>query len=104
MNIYNRKNIIKTFFNLTENQITGKEKKLPIGIDGLSCTVFKKNLINNSSEIERKVQNLDYRYSSLLAVEKTEKEKNRHLYIPRIRDQIIFKIMHQDIINSAKKC
>ena len=103
MNIYNRKNIIKTFFNLTENQITGKEKKLPIGIDGLSCTVFKKNLINNSSEIERKVQNLDYRYSSLLAVEKTEKEKNRHLYIPRIRDQIIFKIMHQDIINSAKK-
>jgi len=100
---YSKENLIKTFNTLTHHPLIDKPKILPIGIDGLSSIIFKKNIIHNIAEIERKVQNFDYKYSSLLAIEKKEEDKKRLLFIPRVRDQIIFKVIHEDLKFSAKK-
>lgn len=90
--------------------ITGEEKSLPIGSDGVSKDVFEKRLEFNLIEIVRKVNNKDqqnlpsYNFGPLLFYERKKSSGGvRRIYLPRLKDQIVFKWIHSKLIKAAEE-
>ena len=85
--------------------ITLKEiKKLPIGLDGLSCEKFELNIDQHLKEIARKIENQQYTFAPLLELERSKGNGGvRRLFIPRLRDQIVLRVLHNAIIETAQK-
>jgi len=85
------------------NELVQQKKKsrreLPIGVDGLSQGKFLESRHFHLREIQRGLEksfssNSPYRFGELYQLSRSKKAGGvRHLYVPRIRDQVVFKAM-----------
>lgn len=102
LEIFTKEQIAAVYQNLVRKKTADRNKKLPIGIDGVSSEVFERNFNFSLNEIYRKllVQNgkIGYLFAPLLRIEKTKsKGGTRSLHIPRLRDQVVFRLLHNEI-------
>ena len=80
-----------------------KGKGLPVGIDGMTGLNFKKNQTCNIQEIKRGLDSFNtpnnrFEFGVLFQIKRVKKSGgHRHLYVPRIRDQIVFKCMFEEL-------
>jgi RNA-directed DNA polymerase len=100
--IFSEENIRQVYFDLKNRKRLDRKKKLPVGVDGVSVDTFERNLDHSIREIHRKLQVTDgripYSFAPLLRIERTKSEGGvRLLHIPRLRDQIVLRIIHDDI-------
>jgi len=107
MNLFSVESLNTLWEKMRTHPITRNKKELPVGVDGMSCEAFEKYITNNLTEISRKIlisndNRCNYHFAPLLRIEKTKFAGGvRFLHIPRIRDQIVMRAMHDDITNSA---
>ena len=90
--------------------ITKVEKSFPIGSDGMSKKVFEKHLIFQLNEITRKINSKNelnapsYSFGTLLFYERKKSSGGtRRIYLPRLKDQLVLKWMHNHLIEAASK-
>lgn len=107
--IFTKTEICEVYRNLKSKKQTDRNKKMPVGVDGVSSDVFERNLNFSLNEIHRKllVKNgrIDYRFAPLLRIERTKIHGGvRSLHIPRLRDQIVFRLIHNEIQRLAVEC
>ena len=84
-------------------------KVLATGVDGVRCESFEANLEINLNEISRRIERQDdqggpsYRFAPLLKIELPKSGGgSRSIHIPRIRDQLVLRAMHDALIEGAK--
>jgi hypothetical protein len=89
---------------------TRSRRDPPVGVDGTRMAGFEKNLQFNLREIARVVHRTDseaapaYRFGPLLRMERPKRTGgSRIFHIPRLRDQIVLRAMHEDIIATAAR-
>lgn len=104
LEIFSMEQIASVYHNLVSKKLSDRNKSLPIGIDGVSSQIFERNLDFSLSEIYRKllVQNgrVCYSFAPLLRIERAKNKGGlRSLHIPRLRDQIVFRLLHNEIQN-----
>jgi CRISP-associated protein Cas1 len=82
----------------------------PVGVDGTRVEVFEKNRRDNLREIARLVHRTDshaapaYRFAPLLRMERPKRTGgSRIIHIPRLRDQIVLRAMHEDVVATAAR-
>ena len=100
--IFSKVEIAKVYLGLKSKKHLDRNKKMPVGIDGVSSEVFERNLDSSLNEIHRKllVRNgkIDYKFAPLLRIERSKNQGGvRALHIPRLRDQIVFRLIHNEI-------
>ena len=105
--IFSKEEILQTYNNLRSKKNLDRDKNLPIGVDGVSADVFEKNLNFSLNEIHRKLQisngQIQYQFGPLLRIERTKSQGGiRALHIPRLRDQIVFRLLHNEIKKLAE--
>jgi retron-type reverse transcriptase len=106
--IFTKDEIAKVYLGLKTKKHLDRNKKLPIGIDGVSTDVFERNLDYSLNEIHRKLLVkdgiIDYKFSPLLRIEKVKSHGGvRALHIPRLRDQIVLRLVHNEILQLAEQ-
>jgi hypothetical protein len=93
----------ETWSTLTQSK-NGEEKKLAIGCDGMSKFKFQSTLEYQIDEICRRInaEECAYNFGPLLYynVAKNSGGKRR-IYIPRIKDQLVLKWMHNELNKKA---
>lgn len=100
--IFTKGEIATVYENLKSKKQTERNKKMPIGVDGVSSEVFEKNLDFSLDEIYRKLlvktDKIEYKFAPLLRIERTKSQGGvRALHIPRLRDQIVLRLIHNEI-------
>jgi len=100
--IFSKETILKTYLDLKNKKYLDRKKQLPIGLDGVSSDSFEKNLSNSINEIYRKLLpcegTIPYSFAPLLRILKNKTEGGvRMLHIPRLRDQIVLRMIHDEI-------
>lgn len=100
--VFSKSKIIEVYSALKNKKSAERNKKLPIGIDGVSSDVFERNLAFSVNEIYRKLLvangKINYKFGPLLRIEKSKNQGGvRALHIPRLRDQIVFRLIHDEI-------
>lgn len=107
MNLFSVESLNTLWKKMRTHPITRDKKELPVGVDGMSCESFEKHITNNLTEISRKIlisndSRCNYHFAPLLRIEKNKFSGGvRYLHIPRLRDQIVMRAMHDDITRSA---
>lgn len=97
-------NLTTTYWCMRKPATLKQVKNLPVGLDGLSCEKFEQKIELHLKEIARKIENKTYAFAPLLELEKSKSNGGvRRLFIPRLRDQIVLKVLHNAIIDSAKE-
>ena len=94
----------KTWITLLQTTNGKEEKKLAIGCDGMSSYKFQSTIDWQVNEICRKIntQVCDYSFGPLLYYSKAKNSGgNRKIYIPRIKDQLVLKWMHNELSKKA---
>lgn len=107
--IFTKAEIWDVYQNLKSKKVADRNKKIPIGVDGVSSEVFERNLNFSLNEIHRKllVNNgrIEYRFAPLLRIERTKVQGGiRALHIPRLRDQIVLRLIHNEIQRLSLTC
>jgi RNA-directed DNA polymerase len=108
-NLFSKQRLHDTFIDLKLRKQADRQKKTPIGLDGVSLEVFEKNLDNSLNEINRKLRQdelgtISYSFGPLLRIERKKAQGGiRTLHIPRLRDQIVLRIIHDVLRESALK-
>lgn len=100
--IFTKNDIFSVYDELKSKKYLDRAKSLPIGVDGVSTIVFEGNLQNSINEIHRKLmvinEQIAYRFGPLLRIEKMKANGVvRSLFIPRLRDQIVFRLLYNEI-------
>jgi retron-type reverse transcriptase len=100
--IFSKEDIKRVYFELKNKKFQDRKKSLPIGVDGVSSKVFEKNLENSIAEIYRKLlpteEGIPYTFGPLLRIERSKLNGGiRMLHIPRLRDQIVLRLLHDKI-------
>ena len=96
--MFNYKDLDEALSELLQQKKKSK-KELPIGVDGLSQDKFLESRHFHLKEILRGLEKTflsgsQYRFGTLYQLSRTKKAGGvRYLYVPRIRDQIVFKAM-----------
>ncbi len=82
---------------------------LAVGADGTRAETFEAGLGQNLSEISRRIHRTDqdglpsYRFGPLLAFEHSKVDgASRNIYVPRVRDQLVLRVMHDVVCASAQ--
>jgi len=97
-------NLTMTYWSMRKPVTLKQVKNLPIGLDGLSCEKFEQKIELHLKEIARKIENKTYTFAPLLELERSKSNGGiRRLFIPRLRDQIVLKVLHNAIIDTAKE-
>lgn len=101
--------IAQSYEGLKARKFQDRQKKLPVGIDGVSADVFDRHYQLSTLEIHRKLNRNEndfpaYNFGPLLRIERNKSNGGkRALHIPRLRDQIVLRILHDAIQDAAKK-
>jgi hypothetical protein len=100
--IFTKGEIAMVYENLKSKKHAERNKKMPIGVDGVSSLIFEKNLDFSLNEIYRKLlvinDKIEYQFAPLLRIERTKSQGGiRALHIPRLRDQIVLRLIHDEI-------
>lgn len=95
--------LTETYWKMRRPPALKRLKTLPIGLDGLSCEKIELRISMHLSEIERKINSHSYSFAPLLELERSKSNDGvRRLYIPRLRDQIVLRVLHDAIIGTAE--
>lgn len=101
--IYGITHLEEVWQKLTLHPITGKSKIPPIGVDGMSVQSFEKKKLQYFNEIIRLLHSQGHRryhFAPLLEMERSKPGGGfRKLYIPRLRDQLVLRMIHDDLIH-----
>jgi hypothetical protein len=105
--IFSKSKILSAYNAIKSKKSQDRNKSLPVGLDGTRVDVFERNLDFSISEIYRKllVQNgeIPYKFAPLLRIERTKAQGGlRELFIPRLRDQIVLRLLHDELKNLAE--
>ena len=100
--IFSKESILKTYLDLKNKKYLDRKKQLPIGLDGFSSDSFEKNIDNSINEIYRKLLpregKIPYSFAPLLRIHRSKTDGGvRMLHIPRLRDQIVLRMIHNEI-------
>lgn len=100
--LFKKSEIEAVYKSLKSKKQADRNKKMPIGVDGVSSEVFERNLDFSLNEIHRKllVKNgrIEYKFAPLLRIERTKAQGGiRSLHVPRLRDQIVLRLIHNEI-------
>jgi hypothetical protein len=100
--LFKKSEIESVYKSLKSKKEADRNKKMPIGVDGVSSEVFERNLDFSLNEIHRKllVKNgrIEYKFAPLLRIERTKAQGGiRSLHVPRLRDQIVLRLIHNEI-------
>ncbi len=98
--IFTKGEIAMVYENLKSKKHAERNKKMPIGVDGVSSLIFEKNLDFSLNEIYRKLlvinDKIEYQFAPLLRIERTKSQGGiRALHIPRLRDQIVLRLIQK---------
>lgn len=87
---------------------TGEPKRLAIGSDGMTQEKFESSLDFQLKEICRKISagksdpDKGFRFGPLLYYERKKSSGGvRHIHIPRIKDQLVLKWLHNEVVQKA---
>lgn len=93
---------------LRSHAVTGRVRETAVGVDGVRAAVFERNLGCNLREISRMVLRAGddglpaHRFAPLLRHEKLKPNGGvRNIHVARLRDQIVLRAMHEDLVGSA---
>jgi hypothetical protein len=106
---FSKQRLHDTFVELKLRKQADRQKKTPIGLDGVSSEVFEKNLENSLNEMHRKLKHngngeILYSFGPLLRIDRRKSQGGiRSLHIPRLRDQIVLRIIHDELRDCALK-
>jgi len=105
--VFSKDKIKQVYFELKTKKNLDRQKKLPVGLDGVTTEIFERNLEFSINEIHRKLISYDgeikYKFAPLLRIERTKAQGGvRSLHIPRLRDQIVFRLIHNEIQQLAE--
>ena len=109
LNPYTPDGLHSVWLRLRRVKRNGQPRVLPVGADGCSTLTFEKNLSGNLAEISRKVlqaglEGPKCRFGPLLEISKSKPDGGlRSIYIARIRDQILLRAAHEDLLRAATK-
>ncbi len=88
--------------------LTGQPRELAAGVDGMRAGTFERNLQENFREISRMVDRVGndglpaYGFGPLLRFDQPKGSGGyRHVHIPRIRDQIVLRVIHEELVAKA---
>lgn len=102
--LFAKTNLTNTYWSMRKPATLKQVKNLPIGLDGLSCEKFEQKIELHLAEISRKIENKTYTFAPLLELERSKSNGGvRRLFIPRLRDQIVLKVLHNAIIDTSKE-
>lgn len=106
--LFSKENIKQVYFELKSKKQVDRQKKLPVGLDGVTSEIFERDLDFSINEIYRKLiaynGETKYSFAPLLRIERTKAQGGiRALHIPRLRDQIVFRLIHNEIQFLAQK-
>ena len=107
VNPYTAAALHAVWMRLRRNKRNGQPRVLPVGVDGCSTVSFEKNLNSSIDEISRKVlhngpEGPTCRFGPLLEINKIKPDGGlRRIYIARIRDQILLRAAHEDLLRAA---
>lgn len=106
--IFSKDKIKQVYFDLKTKKHLDRQKTLPVGLDGVTTHIFERNLDFSINEIYRKLLSfegrINYTFAPLLKIERTKSQGGiRTLHIPRLRDQIVFRLVHDEIQSLADK-
>ena len=111
MNVYSPQNLAKIWQGLRRHPVTGRLRTTPVGVDGVRAETFERNLEANCAEISRMVQRSgadglpSYCFAPLIRHEKLKPNGGiRPIHIPRLRDQLVLRAMHEEVSSSASAC
>lgn len=97
-----------TWDTMKNHPITGENKKFAIGCDGMSKEKFEQNIDWQLKEIARKIEMTNknpeqgYSFGPLLYYERKKSSGGvRKIYIPRIKDQLVLKWIHNELVEKA---
>lgn len=108
MQAYSPEHLADIWGRLRRHPVTGRMRSTAVGVDGVRAETFEKNLEANVAEISRMVRRLDdeglpaYRFAPLLRHEKLKPSGGvRLIHIPRLRDQLVLRAMHEEVVGCA---
>lgn len=108
MQPYSPQHLAGVWDRIRRHAVTGRLRETAVGVDGVRSSAFERNLESNLSEISRMVlRNGDdglpsYRFAPLLCHEKLKPNGGvRNIHVARLRDQIVLRVMHEDLVASA---
>lgn len=111
MNPYDMRALEAVWSTLRHRPGTGGQRVPATGVDGMCCAAFERNLQGNLAEIARTIARKDsdglpcYRFAPLLQFEVAKSVAGvRRIHIPRIRDQLVIRAMHDQISRAARSC
>jgi hypothetical protein len=101
-NLFTKSKLLQVYLDLKRRKVLDREKGLPIGIDGVGSNVFEKNLEHSIQEIHRKLQSVNglipYTFAPLVRLSRSKAAGDvRFIHIARIRDQIVLRLIHDEI-------
>src|SRR5437762_1097160 len=90
--------------------LTSAMRKLAVGADGTRAETFEAGLAQNLREISRRIHRADqdglpsYRFGPLLMFEHSKGGGvSRNIYVARVRDQLVLRVMHDVVCAAAQK-
>lgn len=100
--IFSKESIYRAYLSIKSRKKTNQNKAISIGVDGVSSDIFERNFEDNVNEIYRKLLvnngSINYSFAPFLRIEKLKKYGGvRYLHIPRLRDQIVLRLIHDEI-------
>lgn len=108
MNVYSPQHLAEIWQGLRRHRVTGRLRTTPVGVDGVRAETFERNLEANCAEISRMVQRSGadglpaYSFAPLIRHEKLKPNGGiRPIHIPRLRDQLVLRAMHEEVSSSA---
>lgn len=102
--LFSVSNLEAVYWSMRKPVTLKQVKNLPVGLAGLSCEKFELGMQQHLKEIARKIQNQDYTFAPLLELIRSKSNGGvRRLFIPRLRDQIVLRVLHNAIIETAQK-
>ena len=107
---YSVESLGKTWQKIRHHPHTLAVRELAIGADGTRAETFESGLFQNLREISRRIHRTDqdglpsYRFGPLLVFEHSKVGGvSRNIYVARIRDQLVLRVMHDVICAAAQK-
>jgi hypothetical protein len=107
---YSVESLSKTWQKMRHHPHTSAMRELAVGADGTRAETFEAGLPQNLREISRKIHRTDqdglpsYRFGPLLAFEHSKiGGVSRNIYVARLRDQLVLRVMHDVVCAAAQK-
>ena len=107
---YSVESLLQTWQRMRHHPHTSTTKELAVGADGTRAETFEAGLFQNLREICRRVHRTDpdglpsYRFGPLLEFEHSKVGcVSRNIYVARVRDQLVLRVMHDIVCAAARK-